>query len=262
MFLSELLTKGPKLRAAKRSAAKARRCEGAEAESLFQAAYQGYAEVIQGYPLLVDALYHWGFALYHHAQKHSGAHAAALYRDAAAKFEFCLLANPSHLGAAIDWGATLMAWARTQRAAPTDPLYEQAQQQFERANAIQKASASYNLACLHALRGEFDACRHMLEQARDHGSLPDLNEILEDADLAAARQQTWFETFLQSLTPETPSATPELPPTSHDTSPTRAASEDINNAPTGASAVSSAALTQPDASDTNSSTEQATKTAD
>lgn len=201
MFLSELLTKGPKLRAAKKSTARARNREGAEAESLFEAAYQGYAEVIQGYPMLVDALYHWGFALYHHAQKHRGARAEALYRDAAAKFEFCLLANPSHLGAAIDWGATLMAWAHERRAAPNDALYEQARQQFERANAIQKASASYNLACLHALRGEFDACRAMLEQARDHGSLPDLDVILEDEDLTAARQQAWFAAFLQSLAP-------------------------------------------------------------
>jgi len=209
MFLTELLSKSPKLRTAKKLTARARKCTGTEAEQLFEQAYQAYGEVIQGYPLLVDALYHWGFALYHHAQKYRGARAEALYRDASAKFEFCLLANPSHLGAAIDWGATLMAWARERRATPNDALYEQARQQFERANAIQKASASYNLACLHALRGEFDACRAMLEQARNHGSLPDLDVMLEDDDLAMARRQAWFEAFLQSLTPLAAASVPD-----------------------------------------------------
>jgi len=203
-------TKRNKLNETVKKTQQARNSEGATADGLFKASYLAYAEVLQDDPLRADTLYHWGFALLHQAKTKTGAEAAALYQDAIAKFAFCLLINPNYLGAAVNGGVAYMDLARLNAAGPDDALYSAAQQQFETANRIQKATASYNLACIFALKNDMDACRSALENARDHGVLPVADEMLNDPDLVNAVQQVWFEEFLQTLAPKTAEATPPV----------------------------------------------------
>ncbi|PKM10344.1 MAG: hypothetical protein CVV13_13325 [Gammaproteobacteria bacterium HGW-Gammaproteobacteria-3] len=183
-----------------KEAAKARKREGAEAEHLFKTAYAGFAEVIANDLLFSETLYNWGFALLHEAKTKSGEEAAALYEDAIAKFAFCSTVNPASLGAAIDGGVAYMDLARNKGVAPTDTLYEKAKQQFERADAIQKGTASYNLACIFALRNDEDACLSALEDSKSSGSLPSEDDILNDSDLDGVKHHHWFMDFMASLT--------------------------------------------------------------
>jgi len=200
MSLLASFSKRNKLNETIKKIQQARKSEGATADGLFKSAYQDYAEVLQDDPLRADTLYNWGFALLHQAKTKTGAEAAALLQDALNKFTFCQIINPNYLGAAIDGGVAYMDLARLQEAKADDPLYANAKRQFETANRIQKATASYNLACINALQNHMESCRQALEDARDHGQLPGIDAMQDDPDLANAVKQAWFSAFLETLT--------------------------------------------------------------
>lgn len=199
MSLISSFTKKSKLTATIKQTQQARKSEGNTADQLFKSAYLGYAEVLLDDPIRADALYNWGFALLHQAKTKEGEVAAAIYRDAINKFAFCLLINPDYLGSAINGGVAYMDLARLQAVVPEDSLYSLAQQQFENANRIQAGTASYNLACIYALRGDFDNCLNALENSKSRGSLPDVGDILNDPDLDKVKEQDWFLAFIEPL---------------------------------------------------------------
>jgi hypothetical protein len=211
MSLLSSFNKKSKLSATIKQTQQARKSEGNTADQLFKSAYAGYAEVLLDDPIRADALYNWGFALLHQAKTKEGDVAEAIYQDAISKFAFCMLINPSYLGAAINGGVAYMDLARLKGVAPEDNLYKLAQRQFETANAIHKGTASYNLACIYALRGDFEACQQALETSKNHGSLPDANDILNDPDMDNAKTQDWFTTFLDAITPASTEMTTAAP---------------------------------------------------
>ncbi len=200
MSLFAPLSKSATLKAAINHVAQARKSEGGKAEQLYKSAYQGFAKVVAGELKTAEALYNWGFALLHEAKsKAEDESAKKLLLDAINKFSFCLLAAPSHLGAAIDGGVAYMELARVSMAAVDDPLYDKAVEFFEKAGEIQKGSAAYNLACIHALRGDQDACLGALELARECGSLPDEQEVMDDPDMVGVKDAQWFQEFLGAV---------------------------------------------------------------
>ncbi|MGR8942589.1 MAG: TPR end-of-group domain-containing protein [Gammaproteobacteria bacterium] len=198
MSILNSLTKRSRLNSAIKQTKEARKSEGGKADYLFKKVYEDYADIVHDDPLRAEALYFWGHALLHQAKTKSGEEAASLYRDAILKFAFSLTLEPNYLAAAIDGGVCYMDLARLQGAAKNSDLYAKAQQEFERANSIQAGAASYNLACIHALRGEHEACLRALEHSRDKGSLPDTPDIVNDPDMASVQNQAWFIEFLES----------------------------------------------------------------
>lgn len=209
MSILDSFTKKKALTAAMNQTAKARKSEGNAADLLYKGAYHDYAEVLVGDPLRSDALYHWGFALLHHAKTKTDIDAFKLFEEAIAKFSFCLLLNPSYLGAAINGGVACMDLARLIAVESDDELYEQAGRYFEKANAIQAGSASYNLACIYGLRNEEQACLQALENAKNKASLPDAEEIMNDPDLDNVKEQPWFIEFIEKLTEKTEAVSSE-----------------------------------------------------
>lgn len=203
MSILDSFTKKKSLAAAISQTAKARSAEGKIADSMYKAAYRDYADALVGDAMRADALYHWGFALLHHAKTKTDIEAFKLFEEAAAKFTFCLLLNPSYLGAAINGGVAYMDLARLIAVESDDNLYEQAKTFFEKANEIQGGSASYNLACIYALRNEEEGCLKTLENARNKGSIPDAEEIMNDPDLDNVKEHPWFIEFMATLTPKT-----------------------------------------------------------
>ncbi len=199
-----------KLKAAISHVNKARKREGAEADHHFDSAYKGFSEVIDKDLLFTETLYNWGFALLHQAKMKTGDEAVKLYQEAIEKFSFCRMINADSLGAAIDGGVVYMDLARLKGAAPKDSLYDNALALFQEANLIQSGSASYNLACIYALRNDQEACLSALEDSRDHGSLPSVDDILADSDLDNMKSHHWFIDFVESLkVQEKPEPTPE-----------------------------------------------------
>jgi tetratricopeptide (TPR) repeat protein len=199
MSLLESFTKKKALTTAINDTVKARASDGAAADTLYNAAYHNYAEVLLGDPLRSETLYNWGFALLHQAKTKTGDEAVKLYQEAIAKFYFCLLLNPSYLGSAINVGVAFMDLARLEGVDCYDETYSMARSYFDKANAIQAGSASYNIACIHALRDEKQACLEALENAKNRGYLPDAEEIMADPDLDKAKDQLWFVMFMKTL---------------------------------------------------------------
>ena len=227
MSFLDSLTKKSRLESYIKQTAKARKSEGSQADQLFKTVYQGYAEVVNGDPLRAEALYYWGHALLHQAKTKTGEEAVKLYQDARSKFTFCMIIDPNYLAAAIDGGVACMDLARLNGAKAEDALYDQAQREFEKANAIQAGAASYNLACIHALRGEADACLEALEKSKSKGSLPDADDIVNDPDMSGVKNKKWFQQFLQSLNEEPES--PEAGPDKSDQPSTKGESPDSDN---------------------------------
>ncbi len=199
MSILSSLTKGSTLKAAINRVTQARQAEGGKAEQLYKSAYQGFAKVIAGDLNTSEALYHWGFALLHEAKDKNIEQSGSLYLDAIEKFSFCLLSSPSHLGAAIDGGVAYMDLARINKVAPDDVLYDKAMVFFDKAGQIQEGSAAYNQACIYALRGNEEACLQALELAKQCGSMPDENDVMNDPDMASIRDTKWFQEFLGAV---------------------------------------------------------------
>lgn len=199
MSLLESFTKKKALTTAINDTVKARASEGQAADVLYNAAYHNYTEVLLGDPLRSETLYNWGFALLYQAKTKTGDEAVKLYQEAIAKFYFCLLLNPSYLGSAINVGVAFMDLARLEGVDCYDEIYSMARNYFDKANAIQSGSASYNIACIHALRDEKQACLEALENAKNKGYLPDAEEIMSDPDLDKAKNQLWFVMFMKTL---------------------------------------------------------------
>jgi hypothetical protein len=198
MSILNSLTKRSRLNSAIKQTKEARKSEGNKADYLFKKVYEDYADIVHDDPLRAEALYFWGHALLHQAKVKTGEEALALYRDAILKFAFCLTLEPNYLAAAIDGGVCYMDMARLEGATKNSDLYAKAQQEFERANSIQAGAASYNLACIHALREESEACLKALETSRDKGSLPDTQDIVSDPDMANVQSEAWFIEFLEA----------------------------------------------------------------
>lgn len=198
MSLLTSFKKRSTLDAAIKQVAKARKSEAGKAEQLYKGAYQGFASVVADNLVLSEALYHWGFALLHEAETQDQDQAIETLEDAISKFSFCLLTSPNYLGAAIDGGVAFMELARISPDDSKGYLYKMAQQFFEKASSIQRGSAAYNLACIHALNGDEEACQAALQLAKDSGSLPDAEDMLKDADMAAVHDLAWFKEFIEA----------------------------------------------------------------
>ncbi|MCF8006589.1 MAG: hypothetical protein K9K84_04210 [Methylovulum sp.] len=184
------------LKTAIKQSQEARNKPSHSADNLYKAAYQGYAEVMMDDPMRADTLYHWGFALLHQARSKTGTEAEKMYSEAIEKFSFCRVINPHYLGAAIDGGVAYMELARLKKVVVNDKLYDLAKQCFDRANSIQKGTASYNLACIHALKGDELTCLSALQDSFQHGSLPVVADIKADLDLANVVNILWFTDFI------------------------------------------------------------------
>ncbi len=199
MSLFDAIKKKAALKNAVNQVAAARVLTGEKADALYNQAYQNFEAVIHKELLISQALYQWGFALLHQAKSKTDESAIALYQEAITKFSFCLLIDPDYLGAAIDGGVALMDLARLKQATADDALYASAKRSFEKANKIQQGSASYNLACVYSLCNEQQACMEALKNAKQHGSLPNAEDIKRDPDLNNVAQMLWFIEFIASL---------------------------------------------------------------
>jgi hypothetical protein len=191
---------GRQLEKAKKITLEARQEKGEKADQLFQQAYDVFATIPESSSNYADALYFWGFAIMHQAFTKSSDEAYKTFEEAITKFSFCKTISPEHLGAAIDNGVALMGLAKSKQLNLDSELYSKAKESFEAAEKIQQGSASYNLACLHALNNKSDACLKALENARDHGLVPDEQDIINDDDLKNVKQSPWFAEFIKSLT--------------------------------------------------------------
>lgn len=146
-----------------------------------------------------EAFYHSGVTLLEQAQATSNEEAQALYQAACEAFRAASAINSNNPRIMNDWGVALMEQAGLVTGEAAEALYEQAREKFLAAEALQPGIASYNLACIHSRRGEYEECRKRLGSARNHKSLPSLEHLKNDADLANVRQLKWFNKFIKTI---------------------------------------------------------------
>ena len=187
------------LSAAIKQTTRARANEGAKAAQLFVSAYQGFADVVKDDLVRGEALYNWGFALLHQAKTKEEGEGIKLYLEAITKFSFCLLVQPNHLGAAIDGGVAYMDLARILNVDANDELYDLGGEFFANAERIQRGSAAFNLACVYSIRGQYEACLEALELSRECGSLPNVEDIINDVDMLNVKNKQWFVDFMEKV---------------------------------------------------------------
>ena len=137
-----------------KTAKQAKASSGKAADELFSSTYQTYASVVENNAALKKGFYWWGLALYDQAATKTGPEAEKLYREAAEKYSAAMIVDPGNSHLANDWGAALMEQARETGATPDDTLYDQAQRKFQLAGNLHTGLGSFNLACIHSLRGE------------------------------------------------------------------------------------------------------------
>ncbi len=190
------------LTAATSQVAKARKAEGGKADQLYKSAYEGFEFVLSDNLMLADALYNWGFGLLNQAKGKEGQEAIDLFEEAINKYAFCLTVEPYYLGAAVEGGVAYMDIARLKGAAADDELYDRARKCFENAGEIQKGSGAFNLACIHSIANNQEACLAALKEAKEFGHLPDEKDMLEDPDMQNVVNAPWFTEFLENIKAE------------------------------------------------------------
>lgn len=200
MSIYHYLLSGSKFKKAKALTLEAQQQPSDEADKLFQQAYNNFSVISKSYSHYADAVYYWGFALLKQAQTKSEKEAISLLEEAINKFMFCKTLSPLHLGVAIDGGVALLELAKAKQVSLEDDLYNKAIESFQSAEQIQTGAASYNLACLYALNNDNDACLKALELAKYHGLIPEIADIINDADLKNVNQLPWFNDYIKSLT--------------------------------------------------------------
>jgi len=199
MSIHSYILSGKNLKKAQQLTLDARQESGENAEQLFQQAFTRFAAISESYSQYADALYYWGFALFHQAQTKSSTEAAKIFEAAISKFSVCQSICPNHLGAAVDGGVALLGLAKSKQVNLDDDLYRKAKDSFELAENIQLGSASYNLACMYALQNKGDACLKALNNAREHGLIPSEENIINDDDLQNIKKLPWFAEYIESL---------------------------------------------------------------
>ena len=162
----------------------AKQKSGSEADGLFGLAGEKYAAALQIKPDYHEAFYNWGNALNEQAKQKAGSEADCLIRLAGEKYaaalHFLMQANQKLVREA----AHLLEWT-------SEKLF--------RVEELVPGSAAFNLACVFALQGHESECQRWLEISRANHTLPSVQHLLEDRDLASFREREWFQALISSL---------------------------------------------------------------
>ena len=107
-----------------------------EADRLFEAAGEKFAQAIAIKPDQHDALYNWGTTLGDQAKTKTGNEADRLFEAAGEKFAQAIAIKPDQHDAIYNWGTTLGDQAKTKTGDEADRLFEAAGEKYAQAVAI------------------------------------------------------------------------------------------------------------------------------
>jgi len=120
-----------------------------------------------------------------------------LFELAGQKYAEAIRIKPNQHDAFNNWGTALWVQAKLKGNTPKgDQLLDEANLKFRQAETLRPGSEAYNLACLAALKSQESECRQWLEVSAQLGCLPSKSRILNDTDLAAYRDTSWFHELL------------------------------------------------------------------
>ncbi len=125
------------------------------------------------------------------------------FKNALELFESIIAEDPEDDFVWNDWAVALIHFAELVRepAKPEEGMafMALAEERLLRALSLGNLHALYNLACLHSIKGEFEASLHYLQKALQAQALPPLQDLLEDEWLEAVRKSDGFTQFIEQL---------------------------------------------------------------
>lgn len=158
-----------------------------------------FREAISINPDFMPAHHNLGNAFVRSAEFSPTPDKAAIYEQAFEHYRRAIELAPKN---AVPYDSMAGAILKLLKAAPDtkkDELLAQASDFSQRANDLEPNSGAYNLACIAALTGKEDACQHWLTASKGAGEIPDKAHVKDDPDLAAMRDQPWFQKFVNEL---------------------------------------------------------------
>jgi hypothetical protein len=142
-------------------------------------------------------LINWASSLGEIAMARTGEAAARLYRWAGEKFEEAEPLQPDAVVLHKNWSSILVRQAHDLRLPAT--VWQRARHHAERANALEPANGSYNLACVAASEEDREGIARWLADTAEYGKTPPLSHILSDVNFAALRSEPWFLRILDDI---------------------------------------------------------------
>ncbi|MES2202066.1 MAG: hypothetical protein V4498_07440 [candidate division FCPU426 bacterium] len=170
--------------------------QGGEADKLFLESYKKFAEAVRYKSDYHKAYLSWANALSDQARTKQKSEADELFLESYAKYAEAVRYKPADNKTYDSWGHAVAEQAKIKQGREADTLFERARDIFLKAEEISAGSASYNLACISALRGKQDECRLWLEKCEKCGTLPECDDLRKDSDLEAIREINWFKELL------------------------------------------------------------------
>lgn len=169
-------------------------------ETLYEKAIQILSQVLSLDPHFPNAHYRLALAFGHWAEVTG--EIEGFYR--AMDHLHAVIANdPEDDMAWNDWGLACLHLAQLLHD-PARPdveqrLFQQAETKFMHAISLGNIEAFYNLACLHSLQHHYEAAFHYIQKAETFGSLPSVDELMQDDWLEGLRSTADFPLFLREI---------------------------------------------------------------
>lgn len=146
------------------------------------------------------------FYLVHHrlglALSHLGEFTAEIdyFYRAVHHFRLSLKNDDENESILLDWSIALINIAgHTHDSSEADQFYRDAEHKLQTAIRLGNLQAYYPLACLYSLLGRCEKGMRCLEKAHEYGTLPSMDEMLQDDWLDNLRSTGNFQEFLSEL---------------------------------------------------------------
>jgi hypothetical protein len=78
---------------------------------------------------------------------------------------------------------------------------EEAKEKASIAESYHPGAGAYFMACIRALKHDFEGCQKWLGAGRQTDRLPSCKHMSTDKDLDNVRDQNWFQDFMKSNCP-------------------------------------------------------------
>ncbi len=172
----------------------------AEAVASLQRAGEKYEQALAIKPDKHEALNNWGNALTEASKRLPPAEAVASLQRAGEKYELALAIKPDMHETLSNWTIALLAMASRSPGDDRVRALDAAEEKLARCREL-TGKTSYDLACLHALRGDTEKAVAALVACRADGKLPPPAHLDVDTDLDSIRDDPAYRAFRTGLEP-------------------------------------------------------------